>query len=46
MNHIAKKRNTTVAAILGEAAIKVLQDGRALLPQKLQRKLRGLAFDS
>jgi hypothetical protein len=46
MNHIARKRNTTVAAILGEAAIKTLREGRALLPQKLQRKLRGLAFDS
>ena len=46
MNHIARKRGTTVAAILGEAAINTLREGRALLPQKLQRKLRGLAFDS
>lgn len=46
INHIARKRNTTVAAILGEAAIKTLQDGRTLLPQKLQRRLRGLAFNS
>jgi hypothetical protein len=39
-------QNTTVEAILGEAAIKTMQEGRALLPQKLQRKLRGVAFDS
>jgi hypothetical protein len=45
MNHIAKKRGTTVAAILGDATIKTLQECRALLPQKLQRRLRGVAFD-
>ena len=45
MNHIAKKRGTTVAAILGDATIKTLQEGRAMLPKRLQRKLRGIAFD-
>jgi hypothetical protein len=45
MNHIAKKRGTTVAAILGDATIKTLLEGRAMLPKKLQRKLRGIAFD-
>lgn len=45
MNLIARKRKTTVSAILGEAAIKTLQESRALLPQRLQRRLRGLAFE-
>jgi hypothetical protein len=41
---IAKKRNTSVAAVMGEAAIKTVQENRALLPKKLQRKLRGFCL--
>lgn len=45
VNVIAKKRNTTVAALLGESTIRTVQDGRGLLSQKLQRRLRGLGLN-
>jgi hypothetical protein len=44
INVIAKKRNTSVAAVIGEATIKTVQENRALLPKKLQRKLRGFGL--
>lgn len=44
VNVIARKRNTTVTAIMGEAAIKAVQENRALLPKKLQRKLRDVGL--
>jgi hypothetical protein len=44
VNVIARKRNTTVTAIMGEAAIKTVQENRALLPKKLQRRLRGFGL--
>jgi hypothetical protein len=33
---IAKNRNTTVSAMLGEAAVKIVADARRELPQKLR----------
>jgi hypothetical protein len=44
VNIIARKRNTTVAVVMGEAAIKTVQENRALLPKKLQRRLRGFGL--
>lgn len=40
---IAKNRNTTVSAMLGEAAVKIVADARGELPQKLQGQLRNLS---
>jgi hypothetical protein len=42
---IAKKRNTTVSAMLGEAAVKIVADAREGLPQKLQGQLRNLSAE-
>jgi hypothetical protein len=43
---IAIKRNTTVSALLGEAALKVVTDPReGELPQKMQDQLRNLSTD-
>ena len=42
---IAKKRNTTVSAMLGEAAVKIVANAREELPQKLQGQLRNLSAD-
>jgi hypothetical protein len=42
---IARKRNTTVSAMLGEAAVKIVADARGELPQKLQGQLRNLSAD-
>jgi hypothetical protein len=42
---IAKKRNTTVSAMLGEAAVKIVADAREELPQKLQGQLRNLSAE-
>jgi hypothetical protein len=42
---IAKNRNTTVSEMLGEAAVKIVADARAELPQKLQRQLRNLSAE-
>jgi hypothetical protein len=45
LQRIAKKRNTTVSAMLGEAAVKIVADARAELPQKLQGQLRNLSAE-
>ena len=42
---IAKKRNTTVSAMLGEAAVKIVADARGELPQKLQGQLHNLSAE-
>jgi hypothetical protein len=42
---IARNRNTTVSAILGEAAVKIVTDARGELPQKLQGQLRNLSAE-
>lgn len=42
-HRIAIKRNTTVSALLGEAAVKIVTDAREELPQKLQDQLRDLS---
>ena len=42
---IAKNRNTTVSAMLGEAAVKIVADARGELPQKLQGQLRNLSAE-
>lgn len=41
-HRIAIKRNTTVSAMLGEAAVRIVADARDELPQKLQDQLRNL----
>ena len=42
---IAKNRNTTVSAMLGEAAVKIVAEAREELPQKLQGQLRDLSAE-
>jgi hypothetical protein len=44
MNRIAKMQNTTVAAMLGAEAKKIVQGASPQLPKKLQRKLRSLGL--
>lgn len=45
-HRIAIKRNTTVSALLGEAAMKIITDPRdGELPQKMQDQLRNLGTD-
>jgi hypothetical protein len=42
---IARKRNTTVSAMLGEAAVKIVADAREELPQKLQGQLHNISAE-
>ena len=42
-HRIAKKRNTTVSALLGEAAVKIVTDAREELPQRLRDQLRNVS---